>query len=110
MDEVVNPNDMQVSQLERAPGLALQVIQRRRIGQHQVRQKLQRDLPLQLFIARQPDNAHSAAPKNPNECVAAEEFLSADKLALRHVRGTAGSLAAHPARILLEETAIKPKQ
>jgi hypothetical protein len=36
--------------------------------------------------------------------------LAADKLALRHVRRAAGSLAAHPARIPPEEKTIKPKQ
>ena len=40
----------------------------------------------------------------------AEESLSGDKLTLHHVRHAAGSLAAHPARIILDEMAIKPKQ
>ena len=74
-----------------------------------VGQKLERDLALQLFIARHPDNPHPASAQNLNERVAAEKSLSADKLTLRHVRRVAGSLVAHPARIMPEETAIKPK-
>src|SRR5205823_2432945 len=60
-------------------------------------------------IAGQPDNSHSASAQNLNERVAAEQSLSADKLTLRHVRRAAGLLALHPTRIILEETAIKPK-
>src|SRR6266487_7028000 len=74
-----------------------------------VGKKFQRNLALQFFIARQPDNSHSASAQNPNECVTAEEFLSADKLALRHVRRTAGSLAAHAASIVPNGPWIKLK-
>src|SRR6266576_3442760 len=95
MDEVVNPNDMQVSQLERVPRLALQVIQRRRIGQHQVREKLERNLAFQLFIARQPDNAHSAAPKNFDQRVTAEKFLPASMLTQCRFRDITRALLSH---------------
>src|SRR2546430_13150252 len=95
MDEVVNPNDMQVSQLERVPRLALQVIQRRRIGQHQVREKLERNLAFQLFIARQPDNAHSAAAKNLYQGVTAEKFLPAPILAQCRFRNLTRALLSH---------------
>src|SRR6266704_5272689 len=75
-----------------------------------VGKKFERDLALQFFVMGQPDNSHSASAQNPSERVTAEESLSADKLTLRHVRRPAGSLVAHAARIILEETAIKPKQ
>src|SRR6478735_7256050 len=99
-----------MSQLETALRLPLQLTEQSAIVHDQIGKKLERDLAFQLFVPRQPDNPHAAAPKDLDQSVTAEEFLSADKLTLRHVRRPAGSLAAHPARILLEETATKPKQ
>src|SRR6266478_8882937 len=64
--KVVNPNDMGMSQLEAVFGLVLELVKDGPILNHQIRQKLQRDLTFQLFIARQPDDSHSAAPENLN--------------------------------------------
>src|SRR5436305_9680170 len=88
MHEVVNPNDMWMSQLERAPGLPLQIVESRAILQHQVRQKLQRNLALQLFIARQPDNAHPPAPKDFDQRVTAEKLLPGPILTQRRLRAS----------------------
>jgi hypothetical protein len=99
-----------MSQFEAALCLTPQLTQGAGIANNQIRKKLKSNVAFQFFIARQPDNSHSSSAQNPNERVTAEESLSADKLALRHVRRTAGSLAAHAARIMLEEAAIKPKQ
>src|SRR6266404_3162773 len=74
-----------------------------------VGKKLQGDFTLQLLITRQPDDAHSAATENFDQGVATEQLLTGRKLALRHVRRAAGSLVAHPVRVMLKKTAIKPK-
>jgi hypothetical protein len=108
--EVINPHDVLMSQLETALRLPLQLIEQSVIVHDRIGKKFQRDFSFQLFIVRQPDNSHPASAQNLNQRVTAEESLSVDKLALRHVRRAAGSLAAHVVRILLEETAIKPKQ
>src|SRR5207249_3140635 len=54
----------------------------------QIGMKLQRDLTFQLFIARKPDNSHSATPKDFDQRVTAEEFLSARALAHRRIRAS----------------------
>jgi hypothetical protein len=47
----------------------------------EVRQELQRYVPLQFLIAGQPDNAHAAATKNPDQRVASKNFLPTSKAA-----------------------------
>src|SRR6266540_790614 len=71
---------MRMSQFETALCLTPELIKQRTILNHQVGKKFQRDIPLQFFIAREPDNPHSASPKDLDQRVAAKDFLSADKL------------------------------
>src|SRR5262249_44282751 len=109
MHEVVNPDDVRMGQLKAALRLTLQLTQGGGIANNQIRKKLKGNLAFQFFIARQPHDSHSAAAQNLDQGVAAEEFLTAGKLTLRHVRGAAGSFPAHAVRILLQETVIKAK-
>src|SRR5438876_7027681 len=80
MYEVVNPDDMRMSQFEAASCLASKLIKRRTILNHQVGKKFERDLALQLFIARQPHNSHSAAAEHLDQLVAAKHHLSTDSI------------------------------
>ena len=80
MDEVVNPNDMRMRQFETAFCFTPKLIRRRMILNHQLRKKFQRDIALQLFVPRQPDDSHSASPEDPDQRVTAKNFLSAGKL------------------------------
>src|SRR5438309_3874822 len=81
VNEVVNPNDVGMGQFERAFGLALELVKHGPLLKHQIRKKFQRDFALQFLIARQPDNAHSAAPKDFHQGITAEKLLPAPKLA-----------------------------
>src|SRR5436190_17567003 len=60
-----------------------------------VGEKFQRDLTFQLFIARQPHDAHSAASKNFDQRVTAEKFLPAPILTERRLRHVARALVNH---------------
>ena len=84
MYEVVKANDVRMCQFQAALGLTFKLIQHRTLLNDQVGKKFERDIPLQFFIARQPDNSHSSFAQNLNERIAAEESLSGDKLTLRH--------------------------
>src|SRR4029453_4238685 len=88
--KVINANDVFVSEFQATSGLALEIAQHRGIANNEVGQKFERDIALQFFVVRQPDNPHSSSAQNPNERVTTEEFLSVDKLALRHVWRAAG--------------------
>src|SRR5204863_8730873 len=68
----MNPNDMGMSQFEAALCLTLQLIKHRTILNHQVGDKFQRNIPLQSFVACQPDNSHSAARYDLDHRVAAK--------------------------------------
>src|SRR5260370_27672074 len=78
--EVVNPNDVRMSQFEAALCLMLELIKHRTILNHQVGDKFQRDIALQFFVVCQPDNPHSASPQNLDQSVAAKDSLTAGKL------------------------------
>src|SRR5215469_8609627 len=95
MHEVVNPDDVRMSQFEAALCLALQLTQGDRIANNQIREKLKGDLALQFFVARQPDNPHPAAAQNLDQRVAPEQLLTAGKLTQRRVRDIAGALVSH---------------
>src|SRR6266536_6957 len=77
MHEIVNPDDMRMSQFQAALRLTLKLIQQRTILNHQVGKKFQRDVALQLFIVRQPHNSHSAPAEHLDQLVAAKHHLSA---------------------------------
>jgi hypothetical protein len=80
MHEIVNPDDVGMRQFEAAFGFAPELIKRRTIVDHQIGKKFQRDIALQLFVSRQPDNSHSASPEDLDQRVTAKNFLSAGKL------------------------------
>ena len=95
MHEVMNPDDMRMSQFEAPLRLALQLVKRRAILDHQIGQKFQRDLALQFFVARQPHNSHSAPAKYFDERVAAKDFLSAGELTRRRRCDIACAFVTH---------------
>ena len=80
MHEVMYADDMQMRQFEAALCLALELVKRRTILNHEVGKKFQRDIALQFFIPRQPDDSHSASPEDLDQRVTAKNFLSAGKL------------------------------
>src|SRR5437762_318354 len=86
VNEVVNPNNVGMGQFERAFGLALELVKHGPVLKHQIRKKLQRDFSFQFLITRQPDDAHSAAPKNLYQGVTAEKFLPCPMLTQRRLR------------------------
>ena len=59
--EIVNPDDVLVSEIEAAARLALHVAEHRAIVHDQLRQEFEGDVAFQFFIARQPHDAHAAA-------------------------------------------------
>src|SRR6266536_185828 len=71
---------MRMSQFEAAFCFAPKLIKRGTVLNHKIGKKFKRDIALQFFIARQPDNSHSASPKDLDQRVTAKDFLSADKL------------------------------
>jgi hypothetical protein len=93
--EVVNPNDMRMSQLEAALCLSLELIKHRMILNHQVRKKFQRDFALQFFVACQPDNSHSTSPEHLDQRVAAKDFLPAGELTRRRRYDSTRALVSH---------------
>ena len=101
MHEVVNPNDMRMSQFEAALCLTLELIKHGMILNHQIGKKFQRDIALQFFIACQPDNSHSASPENLDQRVAAKDFLSAGELTRRRVCDIARALVSHLDRVYI---------
>src|SRR5713101_1658571 len=99
--EVVNPNDMRMSQFEAALCLTLELIKHRTILNHQVGEKFQRDIALQFFIACQPDNSHSASPEDLDQRVAAKDFLSAGELTRRRACDIARAFVSHLDRVYI---------
>ena len=72
-----------VRQLEAALRLMLQLVQHRQIMNDGFREKLQRHIAIQLIIPRQPDHAHSAPSKNPDQRVTAKQLLASHEAADR---------------------------
>ena len=80
MHEVMYSHDVRMRQFEAASCLTSELIKRCVILNHQIGKKFQRHIALQLFIARKPDNSHSASPEHLDQRVTAKDFLSAGKL------------------------------
>ena len=81
--EIVNADDVLVRQLEAAPGLAFHVAEDRAVVNDQLGQELERDIALEFVIARQPDDAHSAAAKGFDQRVTAKYVLPCRKVMQR---------------------------
>lgn len=95
MDEIVNADNMRMSQFEAALRFSLQLIKHCLILNHQVGKKFQRDIALQFFIPRQPDYSHSASPEHLDQGVTAKNFLSAGKLTRCCTYHTACAFVTH---------------
>jgi hypothetical protein len=92
---------VRVRQFETALCLSFELIKQRVISNHQVGKKFQRDIALQFFVACQPDNSHSASPKDLDQREAAKNFLSAGELTRRRRCDIARALVSHLDRIYL---------
>ena len=101
MHEVVNPNDVRMSQFQAALRLMFKLIQQRTILDHEIGKEFQRDIALQLFIARQPHNPHSTSPEDLDQCVPPKDSLAADKLTRRRCGDTARALVSHLGSIFM---------
>ena len=101
MHEVVNPNDMRMRQFEAALCLTLELIKHSPVLNHQVGNKFQRDIALQFFVACQPDNSHSASPKDLDQRIAAKDSLPAGKLMRRRACDIARALVSHVDRVYI---------
>src|SRR5713101_9696288 len=101
--EVVNPNDMRMSQFEAALCLALELIKPRTILNHQVGKKFQRDIALQFFIACQPDNSQSASPEDLDQREAAKDFLPVGELTRGRGCDIARAFVSHLGRLYIIE-------
>ncbi len=75
LHEIVNADDVGVSQVEAPARLALHLILCLGIKAHFVRQEFQRDVPVQPFVMGQPDDPHAAPPQNAQELIAIEYLL-----------------------------------
>jgi len=64
MHEIMYPDDVAMSQVEATLCLAPELVKRRTILNHKIGKEFQRDIALQLFIVRQPDNPHSTSPEH----------------------------------------------
>ncbi len=75
LDEVIDPNDVGVRQLQTAAGFTLQLAYRLRVAPHRLRQEFQCHLAVELFVMRAPDHAHAAAPDHDRQQIAPEHPL-----------------------------------
>ena len=64
-------------------------------------QEFERDFALELIIARQPDNAHSASAQNFDQRVAAKDSLPAGELTRRRVCDIARAFVSHLDRVYI---------
>jgi hypothetical protein len=95
MHEVVYAYDMRMRQFEAPLCLVPELVKRHTILNHEIGKKFQRDIALQFFIARQPDNSHSAPAEHLDQLVAAKDLLSAGELTRRRRCDTARPLVSH---------------
>jgi hypothetical protein len=107
--EVVDPDDVGMRQFETALCLSLELIKHRMIVNHQVGKKFEGDIPLQFFIAREPDNPHPASPEDLDQRVAAKDLLSAAELTRRCLCDAARVLVSHADKISVIKIEIKVK-
>ena len=101
MHEVVDANDVKMRQFQATLRLTLKLIQQRTILDHKIGKEFQRDIALQLFIVRQPDNSHSASPEDLDQRVTAKNFLSAGKLTRSRVCDVTRALVSHLAILFM---------
>src|SRR2546423_1660545 len=90
-----------MGQFEAALRLTLELIKHHTILNHQVGDKFQRDIALQFFIAREPDNSHSASPEHLDQRVAAKDSLSAGELTRRRACDAACAFVSHRDRVYI---------
>ena len=95
MHEVVDANDVKMRQFQATLRLTLKLIQQRTILDHKIGKEFQRNIALQLFIVRQPDNSHSASPEDLDQRVTAKNFLSAGKLTRSRAYDIACAFVTH---------------
>src|SRR6266516_1472290 len=95
MYEVIYPDNVRMGQFEAALCLALKLIKRRTILNHQILKKFQGNIALQFFIACEPDNSHSDSPEDLDQCVASKNFLSAGKLTRSRAYDIACAFVTH---------------
>src|SRR5437762_4072805 len=95
MHEIMYPDDVAMSQVEATLCLAPELVKRRTILNHKIGKEFQRDIALQLFIVRQPDNPHSTPAQNLDQCVPSKGSLSADKLTRRRAYDLACAFVTH---------------
>ena len=70
VNEVVDADDILVSELEAAFGFAFQLIHHRAIEKEQLRKKFEGHISLQNVIACQPNDAHSTTAQDSLERIA----------------------------------------
>lgn len=109
MHEIMYPDDVAMSQVEATLCLAPELVKRRTILNHKIGKEFQRDIALQRFIVRQPDNPHSTSPEYLHQRETAKDFLSADKLTRRRVYNIAWGLVTHLGSIFMIEMERKIK-
>ena len=95
MHEVMYPDDVRMRQFEAALCLAPELVKHRMILNHEVGKKFQRDIALQFFVTRQPNNPHSASPEDLDQRVASKNFLSGGKLTRRRAYHIACAFRTH---------------
>ena len=97
----MNPNDVRMSQFQTALCLSLELVKHRTVLDHQVGKKFQRDIALQFFVACQPDDSHSASPKDLDQRVAAKDFLPVGELTRRRRCDIARPFVSHLDRVYI---------
>src|SRR2546430_15876197 len=107
MHEVMYPDDVRMRQFEAALCLAPKVVKRRMIMNHEVGKKFQRDIALQFFVARKPDNSHSASPEHLDQCVTAKNFLPVNKLLRSRAYNIACASLTHLVQVYMIKIARK---
>src|SRR6266705_1707190 len=100
---------MRMRQFETALCLSLELIKHRMILNHQVGKKFQRDIALQFFVAREPDNPHPPSADDLDQRVATKDLLSTGELTRSRARDPARALVSHIEKISTIEIEIKVK-
>ena len=93
--KIVDAHNIFVSELEASPCFALEIVQHGPVVNNQIREKLEGDIALQLFVARQPDDSHAAAAERLYQTVALEKLLATSILMQRDIQPIVGSLVTH---------------
>ena len=109
MHEVMYPDDVRMRQFETALCLAPELVKHRMILNHEVGKKFQCDIALQFFIARKPDNPHSASAEDLDQRVTAKNFLSAGKLTRCRAYDVACAFVTHFEQVYIIKVGRKLK-